>query len=102
LNELFTWTADVHLRGVVYSKKDKAMKNNTNGLMELLLETLDVEAFVKGVRQFDNVTQKQCLLKARRELRKPAIVGLHGQDRAKSAVQALRAAVENAPPNRVN
>ena len=104
LDELFTWTANVQPLGILYLKKNKTMKNSntTSGLMELLLETLDVDAFVSGVRQFDSVTQRQCFLKARRELRKPAIVGLHGQDRAKSAVQAIRTALENAPPNAVN
>lgn len=70
--------------------------------MELLLESLDVDAFVNGVRKFDSVTQRQCLLKARRELRKPAIIGLHGQDRAKSAVEAIRTALENGPPHTDN
>jgi len=78
------------------------MENTTSELMELLLETLDVEAFVNGVRQFDSVTQRQCFMKARRELRKAAIVGLHGQERARSAAQAIRTALEEAAPNAVN
>jgi len=78
------------------------MKNTTNELMELLLETLDVDAFVSSVRQFDGVTQRQCFLKARRELRKPGVVGLHGQDRTRFAVQAIRIALENAPPSAVS
>lgn len=67
------------------------MKNTTTGfLMEALLQTLDVETFINGVQEFDNVTQRQCLLKTLRELRKPDIVALHGQAHIKSAVQKIR------------
>ena len=70
------------------------MKNTTTGLMELLLETLDAEAFVRGVREFDSVTQRQSLMKAQRELRKAAVVNLHGRERARLAMQTIRAALE--------
>jgi inorganic pyrophosphatase len=71
------------------------MKNTTTGLMEGLLQTLDVEWFIKEVREFDQVTQRQCFLKALKELRKPGIVGLHGLEEAKSAVKGIRDALEN-------
>jgi len=69
------------------------MKHTTTGLTETMLETLDVETFIKGVQQFDMVTQRQCLLKARKELWKPRVIGLHGTERTKTAMDALRAAL---------
>lgn len=73
----------------------KYMKNTTTGLMEDLLQSLDVEAFIKNVQTFDNVTLRQCFLKALKELRKPGIIGLHGQERVKSAVQRIRDVLED-------
>ena len=67
------------------------MKNTTTSfLLEALLQTLDVETFIKSVQEFDNVTQRQCFLKALKELRKPDIVVLHGQVHIKNAVQKIR------------
>jgi hypothetical protein len=71
------------------------MKNTTTGLMETLRQTLDVEQFIKEVLEFDQVTQRQCFLKALKELRKPSIVGLHGLERTKSAVKSIRENLEN-------
>lgn len=70
------------------------MKSTTTGLTETLLETLDVEAFLRGLREFDAVTQKQCLLRARKELLKPRTLGLHGVEPTKNAMTALRTALE--------
>jgi hypothetical protein len=78
------------------------MKNTTTGLTESLLQTLDVEQFVKKVREFDQVTQRQCFLKALKEIRKPAIIGLHGLESTKSAVNCLREALENKGPFQMN
>jgi len=74
------------------------MKNTTTGLMEALLQTLDAGQFIKGVRDFDQVTQRQCFLKALRELRKPGVVGLHGPEFTKSAIQSIRAALAAQAP----
>ena len=74
------------------------MKNTTTGLMEILLQTLDVERFIKGVQEFDQVTQRQCFLKALKELRKPAAIGLHGHRKIKIAVNDLREALEKEVP----
>jgi hypothetical protein len=70
------------------------MKNTTTGLTETLIETLDVQSFVKGVREFDFVTQKQCLLKARRELWKPRIMSLHGSELTRKAMTEIRTALD--------
>ena len=70
------------------------MKNTTTGLTETLIETLDVQNFIKGVREFDNVTQRQCLLKARRELRKPLIMSLHGPELTRKAMTEIRTALD--------
>lgn len=72
------------------------MKNTTISLMESLAQTLDVAAFLAGVREFDGVTQRQCLLKALKELRAPGVIRLHGQDRTRAALQALRNELGNA------
>ncbi len=74
------------------------MKNTTTGLMEILMQTLDVERFVKGVQEFDQVTQRQCFLKALKELRKPAVIGLHGLKQTKVAVHHLREVFEKKVP----
>jgi hypothetical protein len=70
------------------------MKSTTTGLTETLLETLDVEAFLRGIREFDAVTQKQCLLRVRKELLKPRTIGLHGVGPTKTAMTAIRTALE--------
>ena len=70
------------------------MKNTTTGLMESLLGTLEIGAFLKGVREFDGVTQRQCLLKARKELLKPRVSNLHGAERTKLALGAVGTALE--------
>jgi len=71
------------------------MKNTTTGLTETLLETMDVQNFIKNIREFDVVTQKQCLLRARRELLRPRISSLHGPEMTKNALTAIRAALDN-------
>jgi hypothetical protein len=68
----------------------KNIENTTTGLMENLLQSLDVEAFVKGVQAFDCVTQRQCFLKALKEIRKSNVIGLHGQGRVKNAGKRIR------------
>jgi hypothetical protein len=70
------------------------MNNTTIGLTETLIETLDVDGFMQGIREFDVVTQRQCLLKARKKLLKQRIIGLHGTEAAKSALTAIRMALE--------
>ena len=70
------------------------MKNTTTGLTETMLETLDIETFIKGVQEFDVVTQRQCLLKARKELWKSKVIDLHGTERTKNAMTAIRAALD--------
>ncbi len=70
------------------------MKHTTTGLLEALRGTLDVEAFLKNVREFDLVTQKQCLLKARKELLKPKVAALHGPEQTKTALSDICAAIE--------
>ena len=62
--------------------------------MENLLQTLDVEAFVKAVQEFDKVTQRQCFLKALKELRQPGSVRLFGKKRINNAVQRIREVME--------
>jgi hypothetical protein len=71
-------------------RKMKNIENTTTGLMENLLQSLDVEAFVKGVQAFDNVTQRQCFLKALKEIRKSNVIGLYGQERVKNAGKRIR------------
>jgi hypothetical protein len=68
----------------------KNIQNTTVGLMEHLLQSLDVETFVKGVQAFDSVTQRQCLLKALKEIRKSNVIGLHGQERVKTTGIRIR------------
>jgi hypothetical protein len=72
----------------------KNIKNTTVGLMEDLLQSLDAEAFVQGVQAFDNVTQRQCFLKALKEIRKSNVIGLHGQRRVKIASERIRSALD--------
>ena len=72
----------------------KNIENTTTGLMENLLQSLDVEAFVKGVQAFDSVTQRQCFLKALKEIRKSNVIGLHGQGRVKNAGKRIRDILE--------
>jgi hypothetical protein len=72
----------------------KNIENTTVGLMENFLQSLDVEAFVKSVQIFDNVTQRQCFLKALKEIRKSNVIGLHGQRRVKNASERIRSALE--------
>ena len=72
----------------------KNIENTTTGLTENLLQSLDVEAFVKGVQAFDSVTQRQCFLKALKEIRKSNVIGLHGQERVKNAGQRIRDALD--------
>jgi flagellar biosynthesis regulator FlbT len=72
----------------------KNMKNTTTGLIENLLQSLNVKAFIKGVQQFDNVTQRQCFLKALKEIRKSNIIELHGQERVRSTVKEINDALE--------
>jgi hypothetical protein len=74
---------------IKYSEKEN-MKNTTTGLTDTLIETLDVQNFIKEVREFDNVTQRQCLLKARRELRKPLIMSLYGPELTRKAMTEIR------------
>lgn len=68
----------------------KKRENTTTGLTENLLQSLDVEAFLKGVEAFDSVTQRQCFLKALKEFRKSNVVGFHGQERVKNAAKRIR------------
>lgn len=68
----------------------KNTENTTTGLMESLLQSLDVEAFINGIQKFDNVTQRQCFLKALKEIRKSNVVGFHGQERANHASKRIR------------
>ena len=70
------------------------MKNTTTGLIENLLQSLNVKAFIKGVQEFDNVTQRQCFLKALKEIRKSNIIELHGQERVRSTVKEINDALE--------
>jgi hypothetical protein len=72
----------------------KNIENTTTGLMEDLLQSLDVEAFVKGVQALDNVTQRRCFLKALKEVRKSNVIGLHGQERVKNAGKRIRDMLE--------
>jgi hypothetical protein len=72
----------------------KNMKNTTTGLIENLLQSLNVKAFIKGVQEFDNVTQRQCFLKALKEIRKSNIIELHGQERVRSTVKEINDALE--------
>ena len=72
----------------------KNMKNTTTGLIENLLQSLNVKAFIKGVQQFDKVTQRQCFLKALKEIRKSNIIELHGQERVRSTVKEINDALE--------
>ena len=92
-DELFTWTAIVRQEQAELSHM-KNMEKTTTGLMENLLQSLDVDEFIKGFRAFDNVTQKQCLLKALKELRKSNVVGLHGQQPVKDATKRIKDALE--------
>lgn len=71
-------------------ERSEYMRNTTTGLLEKLLQTLDVEGFLKEIREFDAVTQRQCLLKALMELWTPRVVGLHGPKRAKDTMQRVR------------
>ena len=75
-------------------RKMKNIENTTVGLMENLLQSLDVEAFVKDVQVFDHVTQRQCFLKALKEIRKSNVIGLHGQGRVKNACKRIRNALD--------
>jgi flagellar biosynthesis regulator FlbT len=72
----------------------KNMKNTTTGLIENLLQSLNVKAFIKSVQEFDNVTQRQCFLKALKEIRKSNIIELHGQERVRSTVKEINNALE--------
>jgi hypothetical protein len=72
----------------------KNMKNTTTGLIENLLQSLNVKAFIKGVQEFDNVTQRQCFLKALKEIRKSNIIELHGQERIRGTVKEINDALE--------
>ena len=74
------------------------MATTTIDLMDRLLDTLDAEAFVTSVQQFDGVTRRQCLLKARRELRKLPTVRLHGAERTRSAAEVIRQALDDLAP----
>lgn len=67
---------------------------NTTAVMEELLQTLDVEAFIKGVQEFDRVTQRQCLLKALKELRQAGVLRLFGKGPIKSVIQRIRDVLE--------
>jgi hypothetical protein len=71
------------------------MKNTTTGLLESLLQTLDTQEFIAGVQEFDRVTQRQCFLKALKQLRKADTIRLHGQEGIKNAVQKIRDAMES-------
>jgi hypothetical protein len=73
------------------------MNGTTTGLTETLLETLDVHTFLTGLREFDAVTQRQCLLKARKELLRPRTIGLHGVEPTKEAMNAIRNALAAMP-----
>jgi hypothetical protein len=72
----------------------KNIENTTTGLMENLLHSLDVEAFLEGVQAFDNVTQRQCFLRALKEIRKSNVIGLHGQERVKNAGKRIRSMLD--------
>lgn len=76
------------------------MATTTIDLMERLLDTLDAQAFVMSVQQFDMVTRRQCLLKARRELRKLPTVRLHGAERTRSAAGVIREALDGLVPSK--
>lgn len=67
----------------------KNTENTTTGLMNNLLQSLDVEAFLKGAQVFDGVTQRQCFLKALKEVQKSNVIRLHGQERVKNAGKKL-------------
>ena len=73
------------------------MKNTTTGLTATMLETLDIDAFVRGVQEFDAVTRRQCLLKARNALWKPEVIRLHGPERTRVAMDGIRSALEASP-----
>lgn len=62
--------------------------------MENLLQTLDDIEFIKEVQKFDNVTQRQCFLKAQKELLKNGVVRLHGRKRVMKAVKSIRQELE--------
>jgi len=78
-------------------KEDKHMNGTTTNLTETLLETLDVDTFLRGLQQFDAVTQRQCLLKVRKELLRPRTMGLHGAEPTKQAMTAIRTALAATP-----
>ena len=69
------------------------MKNMTT-VMENLLQTLEVETFIKDVQEFDNVTQRQCFMKALKELRRAGVVRLFGKGPINGAVQRIRNVLE--------
>jgi hypothetical protein len=70
------------------------MNKSTTEIMRNLLQTLDGVEFIKEVQKFDNVTQRQCFLKAQKELLKNGVVRLHGRERVMKAVKSIRAVLE--------
>ena len=76
--------------------------NSTTSVTETLLETMDVQNFLKNIQEFDAVTQKQCLLKARRELLKPGRLKLHSAQSTRKALITIRVALENGKKAKLN
>ena len=70
------------------------MNKSTTELMGNFLQTLDYAQFIEEVQKFDNVTQRQCFLKAQKELLKNSVLRLHGRGRVMKAVQSIRRELE--------
>jgi len=76
--------------GAPAPKKRKLI--NTTALLQQLVQTLDVPAFLADLEELDAVTQRQCLMRALRDLAGTAVIRLHGSRAARHAIRKLQEA----------
>lgn len=63
---------------------------STTALLNNFIQTLDLDRFVRELEQLDNVTRRQCFLRALKELSRGSTIRLHGQKRVRETLRDLQ------------
>jgi hypothetical protein len=87
LRSIFAGDTTIMSASVGAKKQRKA--NMTKSLVEQMVRTLNVGQFISGMAEWDDVTRRQCLSRALREISTQAAVGLHGARAVKRAMRVL-------------
>ncbi len=63
---------------------------STTALINNLIQTLDAQQFLDELKELDFVTQRQCLMRALREVAGAGAIRLHGSRLIRQSIRALK------------